>query len=249
MGLRETKKRQNVGVDLAAGVHRFQEHGIQVIGGMIVGFDADGPDIFERQFEFAMAAAIPIVTVGALVAPAATPLYDRMQREGRLRSETGSQTAAVPWSTNIVHPTLDEEQLLGGLRRLANRLYDADNFGERLLTFIDKLGPRRDPKAADHAHGEVRSCIYLDGLKILERVRHLGPAEKRMWSRVLQAAKRKPDAAQFVYGALTQYMQIRHMYDKGQFWEPQPTAEPAARPPDLTQLRRPSPVTGSSPAS
>jgi hypothetical protein len=148
-----------------------------------------------------------------------------------------------------VHPTLGEEQLLAGLRRLSNRLYSADNFGERLLAFVDKLGPRRDPKAADRAHGEVLREVDLDSLKLLEMVRLLGPAEDRMWSRVTQAVSRKPDAAQFVFAALLNYMQIRYMYDKGQFWEPQPTTEPAVRPPALTQLRRPSPAAGSSPVS
>ena len=52
--LKETKKRQNVGIDLLEEVGVFLDHGISVIGGMIVGFDNDGLDIFERQLEFAM---------------------------------------------------------------------------------------------------------------------------------------------------------------------------------------------------
>ena len=52
--LKETKKRQNVGVDLVSQVEVFLKHGVAVIGGMIVGFDNDGLDIFERQYEFAM---------------------------------------------------------------------------------------------------------------------------------------------------------------------------------------------------
>jgi hypothetical protein len=30
-------------------VQRFLDHGIGVTAGLIVGFDSDGPDIFERQ--------------------------------------------------------------------------------------------------------------------------------------------------------------------------------------------------------
>lgn len=82
--LRESRKRQNVGVDLVSQVQRFLDHGIAVAAGMIVGFDHDGPDIFERQFEFAMSSPIAIFSLGALVAPAATPLYDRMASSGRL---------------------------------------------------------------------------------------------------------------------------------------------------------------------
>ena len=40
--LQETKKRQNVGVDLIDQIQVFLDHGIAVIAGMIVGFDNDG---------------------------------------------------------------------------------------------------------------------------------------------------------------------------------------------------------------
>ena len=71
--LRETGKRQNVGVDLVGQVEAFLAHGISVIGGMIVGFDHDGPDIFQRQLDFAMATPIPIFTLGALWLPPPPP--------------------------------------------------------------------------------------------------------------------------------------------------------------------------------
>jgi len=42
--LRETGKRQNLRVDLAAEVQKLVDRGISVMGGMIVGFDADGAE-------------------------------------------------------------------------------------------------------------------------------------------------------------------------------------------------------------
>ena len=102
--LKETKKRQNVGINLLDQVQHFLEHGIAVVGGMIVGFDSDRPDIFERQYEFAMSSPIPIFSVGALVAPAATPLHERMAKEGRLSSD-GSEVAAME---HKYHPTADD---------------------------------------------------------------------------------------------------------------------------------------------
>src|SRR5207249_11689112 len=46
--LLETLKHQNLGRDLVQQVGKFLEHGIMVASGLIVGFDSDGPDIFER---------------------------------------------------------------------------------------------------------------------------------------------------------------------------------------------------------
>jgi radical SAM superfamily enzyme YgiQ (UPF0313 family) len=71
--LAEAKKTQNTRGDITASVRRFHEHEIQVQAGMIVGFDADPPAIFEQQAELAQRARIPIVIAGMLQAVAGTP--------------------------------------------------------------------------------------------------------------------------------------------------------------------------------
>ena len=40
-----------------------------------------------------------------------------------------------------------------------------------------------------------------------------------MWERVMRAVIAKPDAGMFVISALLSYMQVRHMYQVGQFWD------------------------------
>ena len=84
--LKEARKHQNLHVDLRAQVERFLHYGIVVSAGMIIGFDADGTDVFERQYEFAMSSAVPVFTLVPLVAPEATPLHARI-KEGRPADE------------------------------------------------------------------------------------------------------------------------------------------------------------------
>jgi radical SAM superfamily enzyme YgiQ (UPF0313 family) len=55
-----------------------------VYGGFIVGFDNDPDDIFERQIEFIEQSAIANAMIGPLMALPGTPLFERMEREGRL---------------------------------------------------------------------------------------------------------------------------------------------------------------------
>ena len=56
-----------------------------MLGGFIVGFDSDGPDIFDRQVEFIQKAGIPTAMLGVLQALPNTPLETRMRAEGRLQ--------------------------------------------------------------------------------------------------------------------------------------------------------------------
>ncbi len=224
--LRASKKRQNLGVSLVDQIQRFYDHGIMVIGGMIVGFDNDGPDIFERQYEFATQAAIPITTLGTLVAPAATPLYDRMLEEGRLLAD-GSEIQATPWSTNIVPKLLTQEQLLSGVKWLANNLYSPAGFGDRVVSYVDKLGPRHDPRSLSPMQRYRRPVrpVIRDSRKLVWSLFLKGPEELKMLGRIVQALAKKPAAFDFVGSMLLQYQQIRYMYDKGQFWETQLASE------------------------
>ncbi|MEZ5979757.1 MAG: radical SAM protein, partial [Planctomycetota bacterium] len=102
-------------------VKRFYAHGIGVTAGMICGFDEDGPDIFDNQFEFAMESAVPICTLSALAAPHATPLHARLEAAGRLVD--AYEVPGHPWNSNVVPQRMTREELTEGIRGLANRLY------------------------------------------------------------------------------------------------------------------------------
>lgn len=236
--LRETHKRQNVGVDLLAQVQRFFDHGIVVTGGMIVGFDHDGLDIFERQYEFAMASPIPIFSLGALVAPAATPLHERMERAGRLLSG-GSEVAASPWDTNIVPELMSRGQLLDGLRWLCNRLYHPESFARRTLNMVERLGPARGPLARERGltrRGGARP-IETEGVALLRKFIKSGDEERRLWRRLSEAIERRPDTGAAVLNVLLRYAQVRCLYEVGSFWEPHPaeTSPFASAPPPVDE--------------
>jgi len=218
LSLRETKKRQNLGIDLNKQVQQFLDHGIAVTAGMIVGFDSDSHDIFERQYEFAMSLPVPIFTLGALVAPMATPLHARLASENRLVKD-GSEVAATPWSTNIIPKQMTRAELLDGIEGLCNRLYDPEAFGERLMHFIDSFNPRVIPRPAVDPHPAPVRAIQAESLELVGRFVHLGEKEKRTFARILKAILGKPQVGQFVGAMLAQYMQIRYMYKRGGIWK------------------------------
>lgn len=214
--LRETRKRQNVGIDLVEQVQRFLDHGVSVTAGMIVGFDHDGPDIFARQFEFAMAAPIPIFTLGALVAPASTPLYERMRKVGRLVVD-GSEVQGV-WNTNILPTLMNREQMFAGLKWLGNNLYRPESFAQRVVSMIEGLGPQRGPFRAGYRPHKVRP-VEAEARGVIRRLIASGPEERRMYKTISTALASKPEAGPMVMNSLFSYAQVRCLYESNGYWD------------------------------
>jgi radical SAM superfamily enzyme YgiQ (UPF0313 family)/ubiquinone/menaquinone biosynthesis C-methylase UbiE len=215
--LKASKKSQNLRGDLLEHIHTLQAYGIRVIAGAIIGFDEDGADSFEHYYDFAQRSGIGIFSLGALVAPEATPLYERLQAAGRLRENEAQTAALVPWETNVIHASLSAAELSQGRRWLANRLYSPDAMTERLLLFIDTFVPHRYGEADDAA--PIRP-ITRHAQALLARLPTLGFGEQRMMRRLTQALANKPAAAQAVYDDLLTYMQVRYVYESAHFWEP-----------------------------
>lgn len=220
--LREVKKRQNVGINMLERIQRFLAHGIGVMGGMIVGFDADGPDIFERQYKFAMASSVPIFSMGTLVAPEATPLYTRMEKANRLSLHHHGDYGASPppWVTNIIPKQMSREELFTGMRWLGNQLYHPDAFEQRLLQFVDNYKETsrslQQMRQSQNAAAEFDSPIAL----VIEGMLQRGLFGADKFSKLLQVTEGKPFTRAHVMYMLFQYAQIRYMYEHGQFWEP-----------------------------
>lgn len=218
--LKETKKRQNLRVDLLAQVRRFLDFGMAVTGGMIVGFDNDGPDIFQRQYEFAMESPIPIFTLGALVAPAQTPLYIRLESEGRLVPDD-PKNVMQSLHSNIVPVRMTREQLTQGIRWLSNKLYHPAAFGERVVRMIDEIGPRTALQGGAGASANpAPRPVERDVNDIVAGIAKLGPDEHLMMERINRGLEREPDLRGTVNSFLFRYMQIRYMYEQENYWEP-----------------------------
>jgi radical SAM superfamily enzyme YgiQ (UPF0313 family) len=139
--LAQCQKLQNTRFALMTAVKKIQHAGMEVMGGFIVGFDGDSRDIFRRQFQFIQRAGVVTAMVGLLTALPKTRLYERLEREGRLRSiSSGNNTEAVCNFT----PRLDREFLTAGYRRLMRQLYEPKAFYQRTRTFLNeyrRLGP------------------------------------------------------------------------------------------------------------
>ncbi|MCU0224363.1 MAG: B12-binding domain-containing radical SAM protein [Acidobacteria bacterium] len=140
--LRETGKRQNLNGDPISRVHALLARGLDVWGGFILGFDSDGPDIFDRMVEFVRRASIPYAMVGMLGAPPGTALWKRLKGEGRLRAGTAFEGGDQFGLTNVIS-RLPAEQLVDGYRRVMDALYAPDSYFQRCRDNLARWSGRR----------------------------------------------------------------------------------------------------------
>jgi hypothetical protein len=159
-------------------VGRITRAGLEVYAGFIVGFDSDGPGIFDVQRHFIDSLPIPAAMVGILIALPKTQLWRRLEREGRLRVDTNGDQFARP----NFRPVLDESTLVAGYRRLLAGLYQADSYYARCGHMVDELGKGR-------ARPLVMRDLYML-LRIVVLVGILSPRRGHFWRLLWRAARR-----------------------------------------------------------
>ncbi len=131
--LSECSKFQNGGRDLVSLVKKIQRHGLEVMGGFIVGFDHDTPSIFEKQINLIQKSGVVIAMVGILNALPGTKLYHRLKSENRLlKASTGDNVNA----TINFKPAMDIQVLTEGYKKILKTIYSPREYCERVITFL-----------------------------------------------------------------------------------------------------------------
>jgi radical SAM superfamily enzyme YgiQ (UPF0313 family) len=129
--LKAAGKTQNTKMDLLEAVRVIYSYGIDVYAGFIVGFDNDTAEAFDRQYRFIVDAGIQVAMVGLLTAMPRTPLYERLEREGRLRLDImpGDNTRA---QTNVLPASMSYDTMIAGYKALYRRLFSDDGIAQRI---------------------------------------------------------------------------------------------------------------------
>jgi len=102
--LRSMSKDQNLRMPILDAVRRINDHGLEVVSGIIIGLDTDTPETAEHIVDFVRASQIPVLTINILYALPKTPLWRRLEAEGRLLPDTGRESNVVfrlPYETVI----------------------------------------------------------------------------------------------------------------------------------------------------
>ena len=177
--LQQAKKLQNLRLDPSEAIDRITRAGIEVMGGFIVGFDSDEPDIFAMQRDFLAHQPIPLAMVGILTALPGTALWRRLRTEGRLRRRSNGD----PFSRPNFTPAMEEETLLRGYGEFMEWLYSPKEYYRRCEVYLDRVGS--GPETGSSSFGEIYTF-----LRTLWHVGVRSPRRRLFWRLLAKSVKR-----------------------------------------------------------
>ncbi len=120
----------------------IQSHGITVNGCFIIGLDGHTPDIFDQVFSFVRTAKLYEVQITIMTPFPGTPLYARLESEGRL-IEPRNWKKCTLFDINFRPAGMSVEQLHDRFKKLVVELYSDEFTNWRRHTFKESLRQRR----------------------------------------------------------------------------------------------------------
>lgn len=115
-------------------VRKIQSHGIRVNGCFVLGLDGQGPDIFDRVHDAARDYGLYDVQITLQTPFPGTPLYKRLEAEGRLTLD-GQWDRCTLFDQTHEPLGMTRQQLQEGFYGLTRRLYSEEATRERRRMF------------------------------------------------------------------------------------------------------------------
>ncbi|MFH1177533.1 MAG: DUF4070 domain-containing protein [Acidobacteriota bacterium] len=120
-------------------VDRVVRAGLRPIGGFMIGFDGEQPGAGSRITELVERAAVPEAYLNIVQALPHTPLWSRLEEEGRLRAESSSALSQTSLMNFV--PTRPVEEIAGEYVDAFWALYDPCVYLDRTYRCFSKLRP------------------------------------------------------------------------------------------------------------
>ncbi len=137
--LRAIKKSFNIKRPILDAIDTFNQYGMEVAVGLIMGFDTDTPQTPQILADFIRASQTPVHTLNILYALPKTPLYNRLEEAGRIVSDEGRDS-----NVQFLRPY---DELIADWLNLIAKVYEPEALYQRYAAQAIKTYPnRRRPK-------------------------------------------------------------------------------------------------------
>ena len=202
----ECNKSQNTKRDLADSVKIIMNHGMEVMGGFIVGFDNDPQSIFKNQINFIQKTGIVTAMVGLLNAPRGTRLYQRLLKENRLvKGFSGDNT---DFSLNFV-PKMEKKALVAGYKNILKTIYSPKHYYERVKTFLKEYKMPKNKRKVRiemyHVHAFIGTIWHLG---VVDNGRHY------FWKLFFSTLFTRPKKFALIFGCAIFGLHFRKVFEK-----------------------------------
>jgi hypothetical protein len=207
--LKQMRKKQNTRRSIPDSIHRIYAHGMFVLAGFIVGFDAEKGSISRPMAELVQDCSIPIAMVGLLYALHHTQLGRRLTLEGRIHAGSDTQHASGGGdhcTTGLNFDTLrPRNDILTDYRDILERVYDPVVFAERLKKLSDMLD-----RSKSRLHAPIGDKKQKFGnIETIHRiVTRLPEAREPLWDAFKYVAKTNPAAVRFIMVMMSIYLHV-----------------------------------------
>jgi len=203
--LTEVHKSQNMEKDIFERIRNISRFGLVPFIGLIVGFDNDDETVFADLEDFLIATDSPIAGISLLNAPRHTPLYNRLQKEGRLTAE--NFTGEWQLHTNIIPLQMTLETLVNLYRQLFKKIYQPCHFEDRFFNWLSNVEYFTDIYVNKKA--DPRQLLF--GIRIFKYFIFQAPPEVRafFFTMLKRTWQRNPKLMKRFFTVFTQY---NHFY-------------------------------------
>ncbi|WP_315788990.1 B12-binding domain-containing radical SAM protein [Fischerella sp. JS2] len=181
--LHAISKTHNLSMPILEAVKVLNSYGMEVVSGIIIGFDTDTPETADRILEFIRLSQIPMLTINLLHALPKTPLWRRLEQEGRLVFEENRES-------NIKF-LMPYEQVVEMWRRCITTAYEPEFLYQRFAHNVEHTYPNRIkvPNSPARTSGANlrKGLTYM--VNILLRVGLFGNYRQTFWKMALPQLK------------------------------------------------------------
>ncbi|MBR8829712.1 MAG: Hopanoid C-2 methylase [Chroococcopsis gigantea SAG 12.99] len=181
--LKAISKQHNLSMPILDAIKTLNNYGMEVVSGIIIGFDTDTPETADNILEFIRLSNIPMLTINLLYALPKTPLWNRLEAEGRLNFSENRES-------NIEF-LMPYEEVVQMWRECISTAYSPEFLYQRFAYNAQHTYPNRI--AVPNSPARVSRANIIKGMtllvKILLQVGVFGNYRKTFWDMALPALK------------------------------------------------------------
>lgn len=175
--LHAISKDQNLSMPILDAVKALNKYGMEVVSGIIIGFDTDTEETGDRILEFVRASNIPVLTINLLYALPKTALWARLEKEDRLALDDDTRESNVKF-------LMPYEQVVDMWRRVITTAYSPKFLYERYhyqvsYTYRNRIVAPNSPARVNWPN--IKKALIMMG-NILIRMGVASDYRKTFWS-------------------------------------------------------------------